>query len=123
LNVENLVFFTYQGVDGSGSPFNGNGFAPENHWLTNGWATSVVQAPAGGYLTQIKLTTGDDTWWTSDGTIYPAGEFSLKAMEVTFLHKVPEPSTFADEAFMLLVLAAVPFISRKGSASRRTLSS
>jgi hypothetical protein len=99
--------FTYQGVDGNGSRF-----SDINYASAIGLSTYVLQAPAGGYLTQIELVSTDDIWWTSDGSLAGFGEFSLNSMELTFMDRVPEPSALADKAFVLLVLLASPLAAR-----------
>jgi len=113
--------YTYHGVDANGNPFINGGGTPLAIAVAGSQHvsfTSVVTAPPGGYITDLKLENWDeagsaitDYTFTAPGTTGPA--FAFKDLVLTTGISVPEPSPFADRALLVFVLAAAPLARRK----------
>jgi hypothetical protein len=103
------VNYDYRGTDGNGNPFSDYGSAPLPGQSNEGWQTTVLQAPDGGYFTQLHLSNWEDVG---------GGAFLLQFMSIT----VPEGSALAEKAFLLFLLAAAPLVRHSkwsGSAVTR----
>jgi hypothetical protein len=103
--------FGFQGVDQHGVPFSGGGtfgYAPD-------WVKTVLDAPAGGYLTELNLWDSERTHMQDDGTPAPGSMLALRSMTLDIPNCVPEPSSLGDKALLLFVAAIAPVVRRKRS--------
>jgi hypothetical protein len=99
--------YTYEGIDQNGVRFDGGGVIVPDQWVT-----TTLDAPSGGYLTELKLSNSDRT----DGTPgHGLGALELKSMALDVSNAVPEPSSLGDKALLLFVAAIAPLIRRKRS--------
>jgi hypothetical protein len=117
--VDELTFTTfgwwwrgieYQGIDGNGVPFQGSGNTPLK--VLNR-STTILDAPAGGYFTELKLSDWEANTTLGDGTVTGGGQFWLESLSVRLSDAVPEPIPLAEQGFLLLILGAAPFARRR----------
>jgi hypothetical protein len=109
--------YVYTGVDAQGNPISGNGGTPLPDAAHPTSYTTVLTAPPGGSLTQVVLRNWDyyavvGTHFTYEPVPQSGSPFSFTDLTVT-LGSVPEPSALSDKAFLMLLLAAAPFVARK----------